>query len=230
MPKIEMVSAEFFRMLTVYWFCFVVGGVFVLLAVLGGLDGANLDMHFDIHGEAPLDSDVELNDPGDRPNQGRNGRRFLVNMLRSLKFWTFGLCFFGLTGLVLSQMALPAMGIAIAAVNMGIICGAMVSGALQVLRGRQVDSLVRTNDLVGLPGTVELPFDAMSRGKVRLLVKGTMVSAIAYTDEEKAFQPGDQILVVGTEQNRLWVVSTDTFRKSSGQREEKPLQRLEENE
>lgn len=214
-------------MLTIYWFCFVGGGVFVLLAVLGGIDGADLDIHFDIHTELLLDSDVEISDPGDRPSHTRNSRRFWSNTFKSLKFWTFGLCFFGLTGLVLSQMAISSLAVAIAAVTMGIICGAMVSGALQALRGRQVDSLVRTTDLVGLAGTVELPFDAMSRGKVRLLVKGTMVSTIAYTDEEKSFQPGDQILVVGTEQNRLWVVSTDSLHKSPLQ-QEKPLQRPEE--
>ncbi len=210
-------------MLTVYWFCFVLGGVFVLLAVLGGLDGADLDFHFDLHADAHLDSDVELTDLGDRPDNVRNSRQFLSRTFISLKFWTFGLCFFGLTGLVLSQMAIPALVVAIVAITMGVICGAMVSGALQALRGRQVDSLVRTTDLVGLAGTVELPFDAMTRGKVRLLVKGTMVSAIAYTDEEKSFQPGDQVLVVGTEQNRLWVVSADSLRRPPIGPNQKPL-------
>ncbi|HEY9657462.1 MAG TPA: NfeD family protein [Allocoleopsis sp.] len=210
-------------MLSVYWFCFAIGGVFVLLAVLGGVDGANFDAHFDFDSDIELasdadsnfDSDVEVSDPGDRPPVALFQRPrpspwlFLQGMLKSLKFWTFGLCFFGLTGLVLSHLLLPAGVVAIAAVIMGILCGAMVTGALQVLRRRQTDSLVRANDLVGLTGVVELPLSANSRGKVRLRVKGSVVDFIAYTEEPKEIAPGEQVLVVGMEQNRLWVVAAE---------------------
>ncbi len=56
---------------------------------------------------------------------------------------------------------------------------------------------------------MEVPFDQASRGKVRLLTKGSVIDLIAYTDDVRAFQPGDRVLVVGMEQNRLWVVSAD---------------------
>jgi len=201
-------------MVTVYWLCFAVGGVFVLLAVLSGIDGTDFgDYDFD----AQLDDDLELVDaperlPSESPRLRRRAPWYSVfGIVKSLKFWTFGLCFFGLTGLVLSNLAIglaPAL-VAIAAVLMGIICGSLVAGSLRVLQRRQVDSLVRSNDLVGLTGTVEVPFDQASRGKVRLLAKGNMIDLIAYTDDVKPFQPGDRVLVVGMEQNRLWVVSAD---------------------
>ncbi len=217
-------------MLSVYWFCFVLGGIFVLLAVLGGLDGADFDIHFDTDFDVHIDSDIELTDPGDRPAEPTIPRqrrrhhpwRFLVGMLKSLKFWTFGICFFGLTGLVLSQLPLSPLLVAIGAISMGLLCGALVAGILQALRRRQVDSLVRSSDLVGLPGTVELPFNATNRGKVRLLVKGTLLNFTAYTDEAKEFNVGDQILVVGTEQNRLWVVSADSLNKATPPRQQPP--------
>lgn len=210
-------------MLSVYWFCLAIGGVFVLLAVLGGLDGADFDIHFDTHFDTHIDSDVEVTDPGDRQKESvlnfnaprLSPWRFLLGILKSLKFWTFGVCFFGLTGLVLSQLTVLPGLVAIAAVGMGILCGAIVAGVLQALRYRQVDSLVRANDLVGLTGTVELPFDVSSRGKVCLLVKGTRVTFMAYTDEGRELEIGEQVLVVGTEQNRLWVVSTDSLNQSS---------------
>lgn len=197
-------------MLTMYWIAFAVGGVFVLLAVLGGVDGADFGDHdFEVN----PDDDVELLEPQERSPSVFSARQRdpwygIFGILKSLKFWTFGLCFFGLTGLVLSSLGanLPAGVVAIAAMLMGIICGSLVAGSLRVLRRRQVDSLVRSADLVGMEGTVELPFDQNSRGKIRLLVKGSMIDLIANTDDGQALQMGDRVLVVGTEQNRVWVV------------------------
>jgi membrane protein implicated in regulation of membrane protease activity len=112
--------------------------------------------------------------------------------------------------------------VAIAAASMGTLCGALVAGVLQALRRRRVDSLVRSPDLIGLTGTVELPFDASSRGKVQVLVKGTLVNFTAYTDESKPLRQGEQVLVVGTEQNRLWVVSADSLDKLPDVHTERP--------
>jgi hypothetical protein len=213
-------------LLTFYWLSFAGGGVFVLLALLGGhsLDSGapDLDGHlFDLpslhlpaaDGQTDSDADHDL-ELVDAPADGRRRRSlglFILSLFTSLKFYTFALCFFGLTGLVLSNlsMPLPAGAIAALAVSMGLVCGTLVSGSLQFLRRRRVDSLVRCQDLVGLSGTVEIPFDADSRGKVRLLVKGSTVDFIAYTDDQRALRPGDPVLIVGTENNRLWVVAAD---------------------
>lgn len=182
-------------MLLIYWICFIGGGAFVLLAVLGGLDGVDF--------ESGLDTDLELTPP-------RSSKIPLLSVLKSLKFWTFGCCFFGLTGIALSALALPGLMVLLIAIAMGLLLGGAIALILKTLYLRQVDSLVRTEDLVGLIGTVELPFDADSKGKVRLQLKGATIDFIAYTDEAKSFQLGEPILVVGTENNRLWVVSPET--------------------
>ncbi|MDX2244511.1 MAG: NfeD family protein [Leptolyngbyaceae cyanobacterium bins.302] len=196
---------------TVYWLCFAVGGVFVLLAMLGGVDGADFADHdVDLH----VGEDVEWAEAKERsPTSPFLPQRApwysFFSIIKTLKFWTFALCFFGLTGLVLSQIAggLSPTLIAIVAVGMGVLCGSLVAGSLRLLRRRQVDSLIRSSDLVGLTGIVEVPFDQTTRGKVRLLVKGSMIDLIANTDDAKFLQAGDRVLVVGTEQNRLWVVA-----------------------
>jgi membrane protein implicated in regulation of membrane protease activity len=215
-------------MLTLYWICFAVGGVFVLLALAGGhsldLGDHDLDLNRDLDSAGDssaelssegIDADLDWNASGDRPSSPRrNGLlRSILRVFQSLKFWTFGACFFGLTGLVLSNLsiALSPILVAIAAIGMGFVCGTFVSGSLQFLRHRQTDSLIRTSDLAGQSGTVELPFNAASRGKVRLIVKGSSMSLVAYTDEQRDFQPGDRVLVVGTENNRLWVVSAEKY-------------------
>ena len=207
-------------MLSVYWFSFLLGGLFVALAALSGLDGVEFDFE--------ADTDVELIDQKEeakgtdqrwikRKRRNVTGDPSLLRIVKTLKFWTFGSCFFGLTGLLLSflQPTLSPLGIAVIAVGVGLLCGTAMSGILVFLRQRQADSLVRSADLVGLTGTVEVPFDSTRKGKVRLKLKGSIVDFIAFTNDSQGFAQGDPVWVVGTERNRLWVVSTDTLNPSS---------------
>ena len=204
---------------TVYWLCFAVGGVFVFLSVVGGLDGADIadaDVDLDMEAEVDEEVDLELVDPGDAPQHKRcvhapRPRFPLLPLLASFKFWTFGSCFFGLTGLVLTAMGVSPTVVVIAAVLMGGVCGFGMAWVLRSLRRRQVNSLVKTTDLAGLAGVVEIPLSADSRGKVRLNVKGSLVDFIAYTNEERVLEAGDRVFVVGTEQDCLWVVASDTL-------------------
>ena len=200
-------------MQSLYWFCFIIGGLFVALAALSGLDGVDFDNDMDPDLELfDQRSETKKNYPGPtkRKGWGQVTRPPLLSIVKSLKFWTFGSCFFGLTGLLLSMLQPPLspLGVAIIAVGVGMLCGTAMSGILLCLQQRQADSLVRSADLAGLTGTVEVPFDSTSKGKVRLKIKGSMVDFIAFTDEPQDFAQGDKVWVVGTEQNRLWVVST----------------------
>lgn len=205
---------------TVYWICFGVGGAFVFLAAVGGLDGADVaDADFDLEVDVDEDVDLELSDPGDASPRRRRDRpirpRFpLLRLLTSFKFWTFGSCFFGLTGLVLTRLGVNPGMVAIAAIAIGLFCGLSIAWALRSLRRRQVNSLVQTADLAGLEGIVEIPLSADSRGKVRLNVKGSLVEFIAYTNETRTLQTGDRVFVIGTEKDRLWVVAADTLESS----------------
>lgn len=189
----------------------------MLLAVVGGFDGVDFD---GLDGDAPFESDLDIAAPGTRDQRSPFQPKPKTNpfgIIFSLKFWTFGLCFFGLTGLVLSNlsMRLPESLIVLAAIGMGIVCGALVAGTLRALRNRHANSLVRSEDVVGLTGVVTLPFDPDSRGKVQIKVKGSQVERIAYTDEAQGFQLGDRVLIVGVEQERLWVVSANSIGPSS---------------
>ena len=215
---------------SVYWFCFTIGGAFVLLSMVGGgeilgdmevdadadfdLDGdldADLDADFDADtdldgdGELQMDTDLDLNRPSTKPRRVPTW----LSLLTSFKFWTFGGCFFGLTGIGLSNLYPEMAAIAVFGVSLliGLLCGGSLASALRALKHRQVDSLVRNEDFAGLMGTVELPFDAKSKGKVLLEVGGSTLHLVAQTDEENAFEQGDPVLVVGRTQNRLWVVS-----------------------
>ena len=96
----------------------------------------------------------------------------------------------------------PIMIIAFISVAVGIVLGAVVVWLIYVQRRRQVvDSLVRTNHVVGRTGTVEIPFDSNHQGKVRVNVKGSLVDFVAFTDESREFSRGDHIFVVAIKGN-----------------------------
>ncbi|MDY6805094.1 MAG: NfeD-like protein [Cyanobacteriota bacterium] len=196
-------------MLSVYLFCTLVGGLLVALSAFGGLDGVEFDQDFD--------ADLEFRDAPEGKGQIRvkpkssKGRFWLPFF--SMKFWTFGTCFFGLAGLFLwavKPTMMPAISIAIS-LAFGIFCGTSMASAMRVLKEAKVDSLVRTSDLIGLSGMVELPFDKNSRGKVLLNVKGSMVAFGAFTEENKEFAVGEKAFVVGMENNKLWVISEEAI-------------------
>ncbi len=223
-------------MQSVYWFCLIIGGIFVALSLVGGdlledfdadadadfdvdLDG-NVDV--DLDADADLDTDIEADtdpdlqidtDPDLLRSYARRQKRsfFSLSTLTSFKFWTFGGFFFGLTGLVMGALE-PGLGwvvIFAIAILMGFLCGGTLVGILRQLKHRQVDSLLRNEDFAGLVGVVELPFDPKSKGKVTLEVGDATLHLVAQTDEERPFNVGDPVLVVGRTHDRLWVVSAE---------------------
>jgi membrane-bound ClpP family serine protease len=104
--------------------------------------------------------------------------------------------------------------VACISVAVGIFFGALVVWLIYIQRRHQVvDSLVRTNHVVGRSGTVEIPFDSSTQGKVRVNVKGSLVDFVAFTDESREFSTGDRVFVVGMKRNKVWVVSEDSLAK-----------------
>lgn len=107
--------------------------------------------------------------------------------------------------------------VALMAVAIGICCGAVIVLLIVIQRRRQkVDSMVSTNNLVGLYGTVEVPFDNSCKGKVRVNIpgQGSMVDFVACTDDFKGFQPGDRVFIVQVKKNQLWVISENSLNNS----------------
>ncbi|TBR60967.1 NfeD-like protein [Mastigocladus laminosus UU774] len=95
-------------------------------------------------------------------------------------------------------------GIAIA---LGILAGAFIVLLIFLKRRRlAIDSLVRIDNIVGSYGTVEIPLNHNSPGKIRVNIKGSLVDFVALTDENQEFFPGDRVVVVRMKGNRVWVV------------------------
>ncbi len=107
----------------------------------------------------------------------------------------------------MNYLILTIAGISI---TIGIFVGALIVWFIYFWRRRQIiDSLMKPEDLVGLCAIVELPFDANSKGKVRVDVKGSMVDLIALTDDRQGFKVGDRVLIIQMQNNKVWVVRND---------------------
>jgi membrane protein implicated in regulation of membrane protease activity len=96
--------------------------------------------------------------------------------------------------------------ITVISITVGIFIGALIVWFIYFWRQREiVDSLMKPEDLIGLWGIVELPFDAQSKGKVRVEVKGSIVDLVALTDDQQEFSQGDRVLIIQMQGNRVWV-------------------------
>ncbi len=100
--------------------------------------------------------------------------------------------------------------IAVISIAIGVFIGALVVWFIYFWRRREIiDSLMKPQDLVGLCGIVEIPFDCHSKGKVRVDVRGSMVDLIALTEDGKELQVGDRVLIIQMQNNKVWVTRHD---------------------
>ena len=198
--------------MAIYGLSFIVGGIFVLMAAIGGFDGVDIDTDFDLDVDTPVPADLDDIDVGTQIDQTLTvlRSRWWLPLL-SLRFWTFFLCFFGLTGLLITLVRpdLAPWLTALIAVGMGIFCGWVAAAVLRSLSRQPISSMVKPEALIGQVGQVEIPFDQASRGKVKLVLGDSTVSYFAITQEERAFAVGEAVLVVGMEHGKLWVASAE---------------------
>lgn len=196
-----------------YLFTLIVGAVLLGASILlGGHDAdveadvdADLDADFDAEADLDggLDKDVELGGHGDFSG-------FLTTFL-SLRFWTFFLAFFGLTGLVLDLFDLVGSSwITLAlALAMGLGVGAGAMAALRKLAGETSGHAVESADYIGKTARVVVPFGGAGVGKVRVDVKGSSVDLLASGIEEDAFKGREEVLIVEMEGSRARVARVD---------------------
>ncbi|MFK7991039.1 MAG: NfeD family protein [Sandaracinaceae bacterium] len=193
-----------------YLFSLIVG--FVLLGasiLLGGSDDADLDTDADLDGGLDLDADGDLDFEAeggldkdlslDLDSEGGHGdfSGFLLTFL-SLRFWTFFLAFFGLTGLVLDGLDLVSssmIGLG-AAIGMGFVTGFGAVSVFRKLSGTTAGAITESNDYIGKTARVMVPFGNEGVGKVRVDIRGNQVDLLATGLDEDAFEGREEVLIV----------------------------------
>ena len=118
-------------------------------------------------------------------------------MLVSLRFWTFFLAFFGLTGIVFTTLELAPWPVsALAALVMGFSAGFGASLIVKQLSGKESNSASSSADYIGKTAVVLVPAGKGLLGKVRLTLKGSMIDVLATCDDEVPFAIKDEVLIV----------------------------------
>ena len=144
---------------------------------------------------------LSLNDDG-----GVDGEGGPLSLLFSTPFWSFGLTGFGLSGLLMQLLVRNSAGWSnhLIALTMGVGMGLLATRVLRVSGQREANSLVRSDDLIGLEGVVTLAMDAENRGFVELSVRGTLLRRPALSCEG-ALAANTKVVVVASDDHTLRV-------------------------
>jgi membrane protein implicated in regulation of membrane protease activity len=104
--------------------------------------------------------------------------------IASVRFWTFALLAFGLTGTLLRLFDFAGRAeSAIIATGCGVVSGIVAVAVIRRLTIKAASSLASTTDVVGRVGRVIVPLDEGATGKVRVEVKGSQVDYVARAAE-----------------------------------------------
>lgn len=179
-----------------YLFAFGLGGVLLLGSIFIGDKDADASAGGEADAGGGGDAQAQHFDHG--VGEGHGGVAGLFTAFLSLRFWMFFLAFFGLTGLVLDGLDLvddPTVAL-IAAIAMGLLTGYGTVLVFRRLAHSETSTAASSSDYVGRSGRVLVGFAAGALGKVRLTLKGTTVDVLATTEDERAFQAGEDALVI----------------------------------
>ena len=186
-----------------YLFGLIVGGILLGASILLGGKDSDGDGHAD--GDADKDKggiDKALDkgiDKGLGAGESEGGQGTFDAFLwtfASIRFWTFFLAFFGMTGLALTALDTSTLVTLFAAIGMGLVTGV---GAVQIIRALAADttsSSARSSDYVGKTVKVRVPFEKGAQGQVRVQVKGSTVDVLATTDDDTPFKSGEEALII----------------------------------
>ncbi len=117
-----------------------------------------------------------------------------------MRFWTFALASFGLTGTLLTLIGLgePLCGGLSAGMGLGI--GWVAAWIFHRLKKGIVSAQTTLRGLAGTEAQALLPISASTPGKIRLLVDGQEIDLLARTRDAAPIPQRARVLVVGVEE------------------------------
>jgi membrane protein implicated in regulation of membrane protease activity len=169
-----------------YVFSLVLGGVLLGASIFIGDHDADVD----------VDADIDIDAGPD--HGGLDVLGGFVGALTSLRFWTFFLAFFGLTGWSFSFFDLLSetsrFGVSL---GTGAVIGFVTVRLFKALQAGEHTTAATAKDFVGKSGRVLVRIASSGEvGKVRLELKGTTVDIVAETEDADDLTAGDRALVV----------------------------------
>lgn len=193
-------------MLPWYLGSFLLGGTLIGASiVLGGGDDldADVDIDVDVDVDVDVDADFELEVDADADADldadadadGVDTGAWLPFL--SLRFWTFALMAFGLTGALahlLVSVSLPVEVGASAMTGLGVGWGA--AWAFRKLKQSDISGDTTLQGLEGTEAVVVLPVSPGGTGKVRAIIDGHAVDLLARTSDDAVLPRKEPVLIV----------------------------------
>lgn len=178
-------------MVFTYLFCLIGGSVLIAISISGDGEGNSHDL--DLGGSDP---DIPAGGP--------------AAVLLSSSFWSFSMAGFGLSGLLLSvlQPSLTTLLVLPITLFIGLTLGWGAARSLRFLATRQVDSLVRSEELIGLEARVTLSLSSTQRGFVEVIARGSLLRRPAIS-ASGTLESGERVVVLQSEGNTLIVDRLD---------------------
>lgn len=204
------------RHVLVYFYlgALIFGGVLLGSSILlGGHDDADLDLDGDIDLDADMDVDADADAEIDK-DLPVTGSSYLW-WLSSMRFWTFFLSAFGLTGMLLKGLGLAGeIPTLISALVMGGLSGFTAAWIIKKLSDDDSGRAAGSHDYIGKSAQVLVPVQAKGVGKIRVRVRGQQVDLLAVTDEEK-LTAEDEVIVIEMDGTRARVARLDSERETN---------------
>lgn len=179
-------------MLSIYWGTFLFGGILIGASIfMGGGDG---DGDFDK--DVSIDKDVSLDFDGDGSSDF-DSMAWLPFL--SLRFWTFFLGLFGLSGILLTGMETGATITLATSCVLGVGMAYPISYLFQKLKSDSVTSLTDSKDYTQEIAKAILPIRANGQGKIRISTSGELVDLIATNPTATDIEQGSEVLVISVD-------------------------------
>jgi membrane protein implicated in regulation of membrane protease activity len=174
-------------LLALYVGCLVLGGILVGASVLGGHGDADVDH--------PGDTDVDHAGTDHGPEEVHDAAGVL-STFASLRFWTFFVASFGLTGTLLTLGGAPTALALLVALATGTVAGLAVATLLRRMARDTVTTDTSTRRLAGKEAEIVLSVGPSKRGKIRVSHNGHWIELPASTREDHLLQRGERVLIV----------------------------------
>jgi membrane protein implicated in regulation of membrane protease activity len=192
-------------MLSLYLVALGLGGTFLLASLFMGGHGEGADADADAHADA--DGDAHGDAHGDADHAGALDGVLAWLPVTSLRFWTFFLAFFGLTGALLTLFSLASSQVIIAALAgvIGYGSGWAMVATIRHLSRNETSSAVSERDYVGATGRVMVPVSRDKVGKVRIEIKGRTVEMLARTEDDIEFASQQPVIIYAVDDDHVLV-------------------------
>ena len=177
------------------------------------------DMAHDLSTEGGIDAHTELAAHGDASlhtaDAGhaamQHAHANAADAVRYLSFrnFVFFMAFFGLTGTVLTTLAIPSLITAISAAGMGVFASQVGYRLMRYLKGSETGQAVDLGDLRGHTGTVLVGCGRTQTGKITVhsgTQTLTLLAQVATEERRAHFKPGDTVIISRVERGIAHVI------------------------